>query len=133
MCCFEMVPSEPEQVLNGTMQGLLQRHTQPPTYVWTTFSDDQIDLNFRNPAVLLRVIDGLLLYVRNGADILRLDAGVSSACRQLHQPMDRVVSGLPTPFQEYADVPTGHGCAQSHGQVEPHQCSVLHSQHTPYG
>ena len=43
-------------------------------YVWTTFSEDQIDLNFRNPAVLLRVIDGLLLYVRNGADILRLDA-----------------------------------------------------------
>ena len=45
-----------------------------PKYVWTTFSADQIDLNFRNPAVLLRVIDGLLLYVRNGADILRLDA-----------------------------------------------------------
>ncbi len=45
-----------------------------PKYVWTTFSEDQIDLNFRNPAVLLRVLDGLLLYVRNGADILRLDA-----------------------------------------------------------
>jgi glycosidase len=45
-----------------------------PKYVWTTFSEDQIDLNFRNPAVLMRVIDGLLLYVRNGADILRLDA-----------------------------------------------------------
>jgi glycosidase len=45
-----------------------------PKYVWTTFSDDQIDLNFRNPAVLLRVIDGLLYYARNGADILRLDA-----------------------------------------------------------
>ena len=43
-------------------------------YVWTTFSADQVDLNFRNPAVLLQVIDGLLLYVRNGADILRLDA-----------------------------------------------------------
>jgi glycosidase len=43
-------------------------------YVWTTFSDDQVDLNFRNPAVLMRVIGGLLLYVRNGADILRLDA-----------------------------------------------------------
>ncbi len=45
-----------------------------PKYVWTTFSEDQIDMNFRNPAVLLSVIDGLLLYVRNGADILRLDA-----------------------------------------------------------
>ncbi len=45
-----------------------------PKYVWTTFSDDQIDLNFRNPTVLLRVIDGLLYYARNGADIIRLDA-----------------------------------------------------------
>jgi sucrose phosphorylase len=43
-------------------------------WVWTTFSADQIDLNFRNPAVLMRVIEGLLFYVRQGADILRLDA-----------------------------------------------------------
>ena len=43
-------------------------------WVWTTFSDDQIDLNFRNPEVLLGVIEGLLFYVRHGADILRLDA-----------------------------------------------------------
>ncbi|MFO7693129.1 MAG: alpha-amylase family glycosyl hydrolase [Vicinamibacterales bacterium] len=45
-----------------------------PKYVWTTFSADQIDLNFRSPAVLLRIVDGLLLYARNGADIIRLDA-----------------------------------------------------------
>ncbi len=45
-----------------------------PRYVWTTFSADQIDFNFRNPEVLLRIIDGLLFYVRHGADILRLDA-----------------------------------------------------------
>jgi len=45
-----------------------------PRYVWTTFSTDQIDLNFRNPAVLMRVIEGLLFYVRQGADIIRLDA-----------------------------------------------------------
>ena len=43
-------------------------------YVWTTFSPDQIDLNFKNPNVLLRVIETLLLYVRHGADIIRLDA-----------------------------------------------------------
>ncbi len=42
--------------------------------VWTTFSPDQIDLNFRNPKVLSRIIDILLFYVRNGADIIRLDA-----------------------------------------------------------
>lgn len=45
-----------------------------PRYVWTTFSEDQIDLNYRNPAVLLQVIESLLFYVRRGADILRLDA-----------------------------------------------------------
>jgi len=45
-----------------------------PKWVWTTFSDDQIDFNFRNPAVLLAVVEGLLFYIRNGADILRLDA-----------------------------------------------------------
>jgi sucrose phosphorylase len=47
---------------------------QGPRYVWTTFSADQVDFNFRNPEVLLRIIDGLLFYVRHGADILRLDA-----------------------------------------------------------
>jgi sucrose phosphorylase len=42
--------------------------------VWTTFSDDQIDLNFRNPELLLEVIRILLFYVAKGADFLRLDA-----------------------------------------------------------
>ncbi len=42
--------------------------------VWTTFSADQIDLNFKNPEVLLEVLDILLLYVERGADFIRLDA-----------------------------------------------------------
>ncbi len=42
--------------------------------VWTTFSADQIDLNFKNPAVLLKVMEILLFYVGKGADIIRLDA-----------------------------------------------------------
>lgn len=45
-----------------------------PVWVWTTFSPDQIDLNYRNPKVLLSVLDTLLFYVRKGADIVRLDA-----------------------------------------------------------
>lgn len=45
-----------------------------PRHVWTTFSPDQIDLNYKNPKVLLRVIDIILLYIRHGADLLRLDA-----------------------------------------------------------
>lgn len=43
-------------------------------YVWTTFGEDQIDLNYANPAVLLEMVDILLLYVAKGARILRLDA-----------------------------------------------------------
>ena len=45
-----------------------------PRFIWTTFSADQIDFNFRNPRVLLAVLEALLLYVRRGADIVRLDA-----------------------------------------------------------
>jgi sucrose phosphorylase len=42
--------------------------------VWTTFSADQIDLNFREPQVLLEVLRVLLDYVDHGAGLLRLDA-----------------------------------------------------------
>ncbi len=52
----------PYKTINGTK------------YVWTTFSDDQIDLNYKNPNVLLRIIEILLMYVRRGAQIIRLDA-----------------------------------------------------------
>ncbi len=45
-----------------------------PRWVWTTFSADQVDLNFKNPRVLLKVLEILLYYVRRGADIVRLDA-----------------------------------------------------------
>jgi len=43
-------------------------------YVWSTFSRDQIDLKFENPDVLIKVLETLLLYVRKGSDIIRLDA-----------------------------------------------------------
>lgn len=45
-----------------------------PVTVWTTFSADQIDLNYANPAVLLRMVQVVLEYVRRGATLLRLDA-----------------------------------------------------------
>jgi len=43
-------------------------------WVWTTFSSDQVDLNYHNPNVLLEMVDVLLEYVAHGARILRLDA-----------------------------------------------------------
>lgn len=42
--------------------------------VWTTFSDDQIDLNYQNPEVLLEILDVLLMYAERGATFIRLDA-----------------------------------------------------------
>ncbi len=43
-------------------------------HVWTTFSNDQIDMNYANPDVLLEFIDILLYYIRRGARMIRLDA-----------------------------------------------------------
>ncbi len=43
-------------------------------YLWTTFSDDQIDLNAANPDVLIELIRILLFYVAQGAQLIRLDA-----------------------------------------------------------
>ena len=43
-------------------------------FVWTTFSEDQIDLNYAHPAVLLQIIEILLFYVEKGAQLIRLDA-----------------------------------------------------------
>ncbi|MFC1878772.1 alpha-amylase family glycosyl hydrolase [Chloroflexota bacterium] len=42
--------------------------------VWTTFSADQVDLNYRSPQLLLDVLDVLLTYVDKGAEFIRLDA-----------------------------------------------------------
>ena len=42
--------------------------------VWTTFSEDQIDLNVQNIDVLTELTDILLLYAANGASSIRLDA-----------------------------------------------------------
>jgi sucrose phosphorylase len=52
----------PFQTLNGAR------------WLWTTFGPDQVDLNYKSEAVLLRIVEVLLAYVRHGADIVRLDA-----------------------------------------------------------
>ena len=43
-------------------------------YLWTTFSEDQVDINFKNPQVLLESIDVLLQYAASGGQSIRLDA-----------------------------------------------------------
>ena len=57
------------QVVRPRALPLLTRFTTPSgeKAVWTTFSDDQVDLNYRNPNALLEIIDVLLFYVSRGA------------------------------------------------------------------
>lgn len=42
--------------------------------IWTTFSADQVDLDYRNPAVLVAMVEVLARYVDHGARAVRLDA-----------------------------------------------------------
>ncbi len=59
-------------------------------HVWTTFSADQVDLDYRNPDLLFEMLDLLLFYVAQGARVIRLDAVAylwkepGTAC--LHEP-----------------------------------------------
>ena len=42
--------------------------------IWTTFSADQVDLNYANPRVMYLMLETLVEYARRGARIIRLDA-----------------------------------------------------------
>ena len=48
--------------------------TNGTRHVWCTFSHDQIDLDFRNPEVLLEFLRIIRLHIDNGVQIIRLDA-----------------------------------------------------------
>lgn len=43
-------------------------------FVWCTFSEDQVDLNFANPKVLLEFVNIIKHYIDHGVKIFRLDA-----------------------------------------------------------
>ena len=43
-------------------------------YLWRTFSPDQLDMNFKNPAVLLRFIKIMINLINHGVTIFRLEA-----------------------------------------------------------
>ena len=85
--------------------------TEIPTHeglrhVWTTFSADQVDLNYRNPAVLLEMLDILFFYLTQGSRITRLDAiaflwkEVGTNC--LHLPQTHEVVKLMRDLVEHA-------------------------------
>jgi glycosidase len=65
-------------------------------HLWTTFSADQIDFNFKSLDVLEKMIDVLLFYADRGASILRLDAiaylwkEIGTSCIHLPRTHDMV-------------------------------------------
>ncbi len=75
-----LITADPQEDLSKVVrprrEPLLQEYPthQGPRWFWATFSRDQLDLNFKNPDVLLEVINVLLFYASKGAQMLRLDA-----------------------------------------------------------
>lgn len=74
-------------------------------HVWATFSPDQIDLNYGNPEVLLAMVRIFIIYLEQGASLMRLDA-VAFLWKQLgtqciHLPQTHEVVKLLRTLSEY--------------------------------
>ena len=86
--CLEGEPPYRDYYIEGDSDGDYSRVFRPRTsplltpfearegvkYFWTTFSDDQVDLNYHSPELLAEVAEVLLQYARRGARFIRLDA-----------------------------------------------------------
>jgi sucrose phosphorylase len=72
----ELTPEQRKIIVRPRTSDILNKFQSinGPVWVWTTFSADQVDLNYKDPRVLMFIIETVLLYVRRGADLLRLDA-----------------------------------------------------------
>lgn len=92
--------------------------------VWTTFSDDQVDLDFSNPDVLIEFIDILLMYLEQGARLVRLDA-IAYLWKQLgtsciHLPQTHEVVKL---MRDVVDLAAPHAILLTETNV-PHRENV---------
>jgi glucosylglycerate phosphorylase len=108
---FIVVAGDPDlsQVVRPRALPLLTTFVTPSgeKRVWTTFSTDQIDLDYHNPDVLAAIIDVLLDYVARGAQFIRLDAiaylwkEIGTPC--IHRPQThRVIQLLRAVLDEVA-------------------------------
>mgnify|MGYP000002913333 CR=1 FL=1 len=75
-----------------------------PKKVWTTFSADQVDLNYGNPEVLKEMLQVFLFYLSKGIRVVRLDAIAflwkTSGTACIHEPETHEVISL---FREIMD------------------------------
>lgn len=75
-------------------------------HVWCTFSHDQIDLDFRNPEVLLEIVRIIRLHIDMGVRIIRLDAvaflwkEIGTNC--IHLPQTHAVIRMLRLLMDYA-------------------------------
>ncbi|HSB03118.1 MAG TPA: sugar phosphorylase [Anaerolineales bacterium] len=125
---FIVVDGAPDlsQVVRPRALPLLTTFETPsgPKQVWTTFSVDQVDLNFKNPAVLLEIINLLLYYVEHGAQLIRLDAvaylwkEIGTSC--IHLPQTHLIIRL---FRAVLDVMAPHVLLVTETNV-PHKENV---------
>ncbi|GAA4225398.1 sucrose phosphorylase [Sagittula marina] len=78
-------------------------------HVWCTFSHDQVDLNFKNPDVLLEMVRIIRLHVEMGVKIIRLDA-VAFVWKQpgtpsIHLPQTHAIVQLLRVLCDFAQEP----------------------------
>lgn len=78
-------------------------------HVWCTFSHDQVDLDFRNPEVLLEFLRIMRLHMDSGVRIVRLDAVAflwkQIGTRSIHMPQTHAIVRLMRHFADYAAEP----------------------------
>ncbi len=68
--------SDLSQVIRPRTSPLLREVKTPEgsRHVWCTFSHDQVDLNFKNPDVLIEFLHIVKFYLEKGVQVFRLDA-----------------------------------------------------------
>ena len=135
------IETDPEEDLSKVIRPrtspLLTRFqtTAGAKYFWTTFSEDQVDLNYANPQVLYEMADIFLFYLERGAKWIRLDAvgflwkEIGTACmhhEKTHEmvklfrgimdevyPSGRIITETNVPHQENISY-FGNGQDESH-------------------
>lgn len=109
---FEASPDDDlSMVVRPRITPLLQEieTANGPKHVWCTFSHDQVDLNFRNPEVLLEIIRIIRLHIDRGVKIIRLDA-VAFVWKQpgtpsIHLPQTHAIVQLLRVLADFAETP----------------------------
>lgn len=109
---FEASPDDDlSQVVRPRAHDLLRKveTANGERHVWCTFSYDQVDLDFRNPEVLIEFIRIMRLHIDHGVRIIRLDA-VAFIWKQvgtpsIHMPQTHAIVRLMRVLADYASEP----------------------------